>query len=112
MVANRDYHKSVLSIFFSLTFQAQIEELAHLIKKVTKGKQKQANPEDMVIDWFNIDLETPKSSAEYVIQSSKKSQYVQKYGVPGSSKSTRSQRYQKYGEARSSKSASSKIETL
>jgi hypothetical protein len=75
-----------------------------LIKKVTKGKQKQANPEDMVIDWSNIDLETPKSSAEYVTQSSKKSQYVQKYGVSGSLKSARSQRYQKYGEVGSSKS--------
>jgi hypothetical protein len=66
-IINGDYHKSVLSqFFFSLAFQAQIEELAHLIKKVTKGKQKQANPEDIVIDWSNIDLETPKSLAEYV----------------------------------------------
>jgi hypothetical protein len=44
----------------------QIEELVHLIKKVTKGKQKQANFEDMVINWSNINLETPKSSAEYM----------------------------------------------
>jgi hypothetical protein len=66
----------------------------------------------MVIDWSNIDLEIPKSSAEYMTRSSKKSQYVQKYGVPESSKSTRSQKYQKYGEAGSSKSASSRIETL
>jgi hypothetical protein len=51
MVANRDYHISVLlQFFFSLAFQAQIEELAHLIKKVMKGKQKQANPEDIVIN--------------------------------------------------------------
>jgi hypothetical protein len=66
----------------------------------------------MVIDWSNIDLETPKSLAEYVTRSSKKNQYVQKYGVPGSSKSAGSQRYQKYGEAGSSKSASPRIETL
>jgi hypothetical protein len=68
----------------------QIEELVHLIKKVTKGKQKQANFEDMVINWSNINLETPKSSAEYMTWSSKKSQYVQKYRVPGSSKSAKS----------------------
>jgi hypothetical protein len=83
-----------------------------LIKKVTKGKQKQANPEDIVIYWSNIDLETPKSSAKYVTRSSKKSQYVQKYGVSGLSKSARSQRYQKYGEAGSLKSTSPRIETL
>jgi hypothetical protein len=44
----------------------RIEKLAHLIKKVIKGKQKQANSENMVIDWSNIDLETPKFLAEYV----------------------------------------------
>jgi hypothetical protein len=37
---------------------------------------------------------------------------VQKYGVPGSSKSARLQRYQKYGEDGSSKSVSPRIETL
>jgi hypothetical protein len=66
----------------------------------------------MVIDWSNIDLETPKSSAKYMTQSSKKSQYMQKYGVPGSSKSARLQRYQKYGEAGLLKSASPRIKTF
>jgi hypothetical protein len=31
-----------------------------------KGKQKQANPKDIIIDWSNIDPETPKFSAKYV----------------------------------------------
>jgi hypothetical protein len=31
-----------------------------------KGKQNQANPEDIIINWSNIDLKTPKSLAEYM----------------------------------------------
>ncbi|PKY35700.1 hypothetical protein RhiirB3_456917 [Rhizophagus irregularis] len=62
----------------NIAFQEQVEELSWLIQKIMKGKQKAANPKDMIIDWSE-------------------NQYIQAYGIARSSK--------KYGVARSSKSA-------
>ncbi|CAB4494228.1 unnamed protein product [Rhizophagus irregularis] len=37
-------------------FQEQVEELSWLIQKIMKGKQKAANPKDMIIDWSEVEL--------------------------------------------------------
>ena len=53
----------VLTRFPFVALQMQVEELTCLLKSVTKGKQKVADPKDNIIDWSNVDLETqgPKS---------------------------------------------------
>ncbi|PKK70660.1 hypothetical protein RhiirC2_711744 [Rhizophagus irregularis] len=82
---NNDSNKSAL--------QMQVEELIRLLKTVTKEKQKVTDPKEDIIDWSNVDLETqgPKSRKnQYVTRSLNKPKYVQKYGIPGSSKSVRS----------------------
>ncbi|CAG8777529.1 14213_t:CDS:1, partial [Rhizophagus irregularis] len=44
-------------------FQEQVEELSQLIQKITKGKQKAANPKDMIIDWSGVEIsDSPKKS--------------------------------------------------
>ncbi|CAB4395625.1 unnamed protein product [Rhizophagus irregularis] len=60
---NNDSNESAL--------QMQVEELTHLLKTITKGKQKVT------------DLK------ENISRSLNKPKYVQKYGIPGSSKSMR-----------------------
>ncbi|CAB4381255.1 unnamed protein product [Rhizophagus irregularis] len=47
-------------------FQEQVEELSRLIQKITKGKQKAANPKDMIIDWSGVETLDSLEKSQYV----------------------------------------------
>ncbi|CAG8762034.1 19537_t:CDS:2, partial [Rhizophagus irregularis] len=50
----------------------QVEELSQLIKKITKGKQKAANPKDIIIDWSGVETSDSPEKCQYVSRSPKK----------------------------------------
>ncbi|POG79816.1 hypothetical protein GLOIN_2v1472051 [Rhizophagus irregularis DAOM 181602=DAOM 197198] len=53
-------------------FKEQVEELSQLIQKITKGKQKAANPKDMIIDWSGVETSDSPEKSQYVSRSLKK----------------------------------------
>src|SRR3984957_6836059 len=76
-----------LICFFSFidALQTQVEELTKLVKSLAKGKEKEADPKDLIIDWSNVNIgtqvEIPEQRLPY-----RSNKYRSGYGQASSSK--------------------------
>ena len=81
--------------------QTQVDELTLLIETLSKGKQKEMDLKDTIIDWSNVSLEnpeTPQKRHRETLESPQKSRYMPQSDVFRL-------RYDGYDVASSSKSA-------
>src|SRR5947207_3629834 len=59
--------------------QTQVDELTLLIETLSKGKQKEMDLKDTIIDWSNVSLEnpeTPQKRYRETLESPQKSRYM------------------------------------